>query len=153
MPAAVLPCMAWSPKRWDLCRPEAHVGISDDETRGPWSELIHEDWNKKVTSRVLIQYLIGTNVLTKKIAPATGSHIFSTNQKNDLTQPRTIITTDFLTKFHKELTLNVASRLLIRKTAPSPNIIGTHVQSKFHENWTINVNIDDQRRTKGDHKS
>ncbi|KAH3803238.1 hypothetical protein DPMN_156940 [Dreissena polymorpha] len=40
--------------------------------------------------------------------------------------------------FHEHWTTNVTSRVLTRKTAPPlrPYIIGTHVLTKFHEDWT-----------------
>ncbi|KAH3893543.1 hypothetical protein DPMN_017691 [Dreissena polymorpha] len=85
----------------------------------------HEDWTKNVTSRVF----------TRKTATPPGDH------------------------FHEDMTINVTSRVLTRFaiyiTATPPgghvfqstgtifelvqDIIGTHVLSKFHEDWTINV--------------
>ncbi|KAH3783491.1 hypothetical protein DPMN_161429 [Dreissena polymorpha] len=57
-----------------------------------------------------------------------------------------IIGTNFLTKFHEDRKINVASRVLTRKNAPPP---GSHVfkptgiimnlLNKFHEDRTVNV--------------
>ncbi|KAH3713482.1 hypothetical protein DPMN_073274 [Dreissena polymorpha] len=103
---------------------------------------------------------IGTNLLTNKNAPPPGSHVF---------QPTCIIfelvqdiRMNLLTKFHKDWTVIVASRVLtrfyyshIRKNAPPlgshffqaniiifeliQDIIETNLLTKFHEDWTINV--------------
>ncbi|KAH3821530.1 hypothetical protein DPMN_123294 [Dreissena polymorpha] len=95
----------------------------------------HEDWTKNVTSRVLTR---------KTATPSWRPYIIGTH---------------VLTKFHEDRTINVTSRVLTRfaiyKTATPPgghvfqstgtifklvqDIIGTHVLSKFHEDWTINV--------------
>ncbi|KAH3821401.1 hypothetical protein DPMN_123165 [Dreissena polymorpha] len=95
----------------------------------------HEDWTKNVTSRVLTR---------KTATPPWRPYIIGTH---------------VLTKFHEDRTINVTSRVLTRfaiyKTATPPgghvfqstgtifklvqDIIGTHVLSKFHEDWTINV--------------
>ncbi|KAH3801979.1 hypothetical protein DPMN_155644 [Dreissena polymorpha] len=88
-----------------------------------------------------------------------------------------IITTNVLTKFHEDGTINVTSRVLTRTNAPPPgghvfqptrtifehiqDIIRTHVLTKFHEDWTIyvasksvnKVHADAARWTKSDHKS
>ncbi|KAH3872502.1 hypothetical protein DPMN_035718 [Dreissena polymorpha] len=66
-----------------------------------------------------------------------------------------IIGTNFLTKFYKDRTINVASRVLTRKNVPHPSghvfkatgsilkviqdIIGTNLLTKFHDDQTINV--------------
>ncbi|KAH3747486.1 hypothetical protein DPMN_181913 [Dreissena polymorpha] len=66
-----------------------------------------------------------------------------------------IIGTNPLTKFHKDLKINVASRVLTRKNAPPPgshvfqptgiifelvqDIIGMNLLTKFHEDRTVNV--------------
>ncbi|KAH3892439.1 hypothetical protein DPMN_016557 [Dreissena polymorpha] len=85
------------------------------------------------------------------------------------------IGTNLLTKFHEDPTINVASTVLTRQIFMTHNgrqtidksfelsrgINGTNVLTKFHDDWTINVasrvftrqNVDDARRTKGDHKS
>ncbi|KAH3843342.1 hypothetical protein DPMN_116857, partial [Dreissena polymorpha] len=108
----------------------------------------HEDWTKNVTSRVL----------TRKNATPPGGHIFQpTGTIFKLVQD--IIGTHVLTKFHEDRTINVTSRVLPRfyyRKLPRPlaaiffqstgtifelvqDIIGTHVLSKFHEDWTTNV--------------
>ncbi|KAH3883284.1 hypothetical protein DPMN_007239 [Dreissena polymorpha] len=50
-----------------------------------------------------------------------------------------IIETNLLIKFHEDWTINVASRVLTRKNAPPPDIIGINLLTKFHKDWTINV--------------
>ncbi|KAH3877183.1 hypothetical protein DPMN_001042 [Dreissena polymorpha] len=66
-----------------------------------------------------------------------------------------IIGTNFLTKFHADRKINVASRVLTRKNAPPPgshvfqptgiifeliqDIIGMNLLTKFHEDRTVNV--------------
>ncbi|KAH3887732.1 hypothetical protein DPMN_011751 [Dreissena polymorpha] len=66
-----------------------------------------------------------------------------------------IIGTIFLTKFHEDRKINVASRVLTRKNALPPgshvfqptgiifelvqDIIGMNFLTKFHEDWTVNV--------------
>ncbi|KAH3867406.1 hypothetical protein DPMN_030532 [Dreissena polymorpha] len=66
-----------------------------------------------------------------------------------------VIGTNFLTKFHEDRKINVASRVLTRKNAPPPgshvfqptgiiselvqDIIGMNLLSKFHEDRTVNV--------------
>ncbi|KAH3859501.1 hypothetical protein DPMN_102318 [Dreissena polymorpha] len=104
----------------------------------------HQDWTINVASRVV----------TRKNAPPPGGH------------------------FHEDQTINVASRVLtrfyyshIRKNAPPlgshvfqanvtifdliQDIIETNLLIKFHEDWTINANVDVAQRTtdKKDHKS
>ncbi|KAH3844958.1 hypothetical protein DPMN_087225 [Dreissena polymorpha] len=120
----------------------------------------------KVTIFVLIQDIIGTNLLSKfhedrkinvasrKTAPPPGGHIIETN---------------VLTKFHDDWAIIVTSRV---NTAPHPgchtNILTnyklsrginrTNVLTKFHEDQTINVasgvftrqTVDDARRTTHD---
>ncbi|KAH3710120.1 hypothetical protein DPMN_069587 [Dreissena polymorpha] len=45
-----------------------------------------------------------------------------------------------LPKFHEDLTINVASRVLTRTPAMRlGNIIGAHVLTEFHEDWAITV--------------
>ncbi|KAH3869921.1 hypothetical protein DPMN_033098 [Dreissena polymorpha] len=44
-----------------------------------------------------------------------------------------------LTKFHKDRTINVASRVLTRKHAPGPDIIGTKLLIKCHDDLTTCV--------------
>ncbi|KAH3876238.1 hypothetical protein DPMN_000075 [Dreissena polymorpha] len=119
----------------------------------------------KVTIFELIQYIIGTNLLTKvltrKNAPPPGGHVFQpTGIIFEFVQD--IIGMNLLTKFHEDQSINVASRVLtrfyyshIRKNALPfgshvfqanetifeliKNIIGTNLLTKFHEDWTINV--------------
>ncbi|KAH3810360.1 hypothetical protein DPMN_138752 [Dreissena polymorpha] len=95
----------------------------------------------------------------------TGSHIFQQNKPPgshvfqrtviifELIQD--IIRMNLLTKFHEDWTINVASRVHIKKNAPPrcshvfqanvtifkliQNIIETNLLTKFHEDWTINV--------------
>ncbi|KAH3729004.1 hypothetical protein DPMN_054967 [Dreissena polymorpha] len=66
-----------------------------------------------------------------------------------------IIGKNFLTKFHEDRKINVASRVLTRKNAPPPgshvfqptginlkltqDIIGMNLLTKFHEDRTVNV--------------
>ncbi|KAH3698257.1 hypothetical protein DPMN_085776 [Dreissena polymorpha] len=128
----------------------------------------------KVTISELIQDIIGTNLLSKfqedqkinvasrvltrfyyshimKNAPPTGSHVFQpTGIIFELVQD--IIGINFLTKFHEDQTINVASRV---KNAPPlcshvfqakvtiseliQDIIRTNLLSKFHEDRKINV--------------
>ncbi|KAH3887637.1 hypothetical protein DPMN_011655 [Dreissena polymorpha] len=89
-------------------------------------ELFHDDWAKIVTSRVF----------TRNTAPPPGSHL------------------------HEDFASNVTSTV-VTSFELSRGINGTNVLTKFHEDHTINVafrvftrqNVDDGRRTKGDHKS
>ncbi|KAH3877550.1 hypothetical protein DPMN_001424 [Dreissena polymorpha] len=83
-----------------------------------------------------------------------GGHVFQpTGTIFELVQD--IIGTILVTKFHKDQTINVASRVLTRKNAPPPgghvfqateimfdliqDIIGTNLLTKFHDDRTINV--------------
>ncbi|KAH3723484.1 hypothetical protein DPMN_049272 [Dreissena polymorpha] len=86
----------------------------------------HEHWTTNVTSRVL----------TRKTALSDGGHIFYATETIFLLG-QDIIGTHVLTK------------VLTRKTATPPGG-HTHVLTKFHEDWTINVNVDDVRRTTHD---
>ncbi|KAH3866283.1 hypothetical protein DPMN_029343 [Dreissena polymorpha] len=96
-------------------------------------------------------YIIGTNLLTKKNATPSGGHVF---------QPTCIIFflgqdmmgMNFLTKFHEDRIINVASKV---KNAPPlsshvfeanipifeliQDIIAINLLTKFHKDWTINV--------------
>ncbi|KAH3703536.1 hypothetical protein DPMN_078573 [Dreissena polymorpha] len=119
----------------------------------------------KVTISELIQDInrkknVASLVLTRKNAPPPGGHVF---------QP-----TDTIFKhFYLDQTINVASSV---KNAPPlvihvfqanvtifeliQDIIETNLLTKFHEDWTINANVDiagrttdTRRQTKGDHKS
>ncbi|KAH3813245.1 hypothetical protein DPMN_141697 [Dreissena polymorpha] len=79
-----------------------------------------------------IKDIILTNFLTKKMPP-TGT-IFELVQD--------IIGMHFLTKFHDDWTINMASRVLTMKnvTLPwRPYIIGTNLVTKFHDDRIINV--------------
>ncbi|KAH3860511.1 hypothetical protein DPMN_023412 [Dreissena polymorpha] len=104
---------------------------------------------------------VASRVLTRKNAPPPGSNVFQqTGIIFELVQD--IIGMNLLTKFHVDRTVNVASRVLtrfyyshIRKNAPPlgshlfqaniiifkliQDIIETNLQTKFHEDWTINV--------------
>ncbi|KAH3887431.1 hypothetical protein DPMN_011448 [Dreissena polymorpha] len=79
----------------------------------------HDDWPNIVTSRVF----------TRKTAPPTGGHVFQqtrttfklnqhlikANILTNLELDRDIIGTNLLTKFHKDQTINVASRVFTNK--------------------------------------
>ncbi|KAH3873635.1 hypothetical protein DPMN_036872 [Dreissena polymorpha] len=106
----------------------------------------HDDWAKIVTSRVF----------TRNTAPPPGGHVFQrTITIFELNQH--IIKTNILTKLLEDWASNVTSTVF----ELSRGINGLNVLTKFHENQTINVasrvftrqNVDDARRTKGDHKS
>ncbi|KAH3712622.1 hypothetical protein DPMN_072374 [Dreissena polymorpha] len=84
-----------------------------------------------------------TNNTTRKNAPPPGGNVFQpTGIVFELVQD--IIRINLLTKFHEDLTINVASKVLtrfyyshIRKNAPP---LGSHVfQAKLHEDRNINV--------------
>ncbi|KAH3881493.1 hypothetical protein DPMN_005419 [Dreissena polymorpha] len=125
----------------------------------------HDDWSMNVTFRVLTSFyyshikknappnMIGTNLLTKKNAPPPCHNVFQATGSNFLLV-KNIIGKNLLTKFHDDPTINVASRVLLRKNSPPcghvfqqirtifeviQNIIGTNVHTKFHEDWTINI--------------
>ena len=112
-----------------------------------------------MTSRVLTRFYYSH---IRKTAPPLGGHVFHpTETIFELVQD--FIGTHVPTKFYEDWTKNVTSRVLtrfyyyshIRKTAtPSgshvfqptgtifelvQDIIETHVLTKFHEDWTINV--------------
>ncbi|KAH3721318.1 hypothetical protein DPMN_064238 [Dreissena polymorpha] len=82
-----------------------------------------------------------SRVLSRKKAPPAGGHVFqATGTIFELVQ--NIIGTNLLTKFHDDLTINTASRVLTRKYATPPwrpYIIGKNHLNKFHDDWTINV--------------
>ncbi|KAH3801705.1 hypothetical protein DPMN_155366 [Dreissena polymorpha] len=121
----------------------------------------HEDWGKYMTSREKCPppAIIRTNVLTKKNAPHPGGHAFQRTgtilklsreimRENILTKknapPPTNFRTNVMTKFHKDLNINVTYRShVFQRTGPnlelSPDIIGKNVLTKFHENWTKNL--------------
>ncbi|KAH3704918.1 hypothetical protein DPMN_079979 [Dreissena polymorpha] len=74
----------------------------------------------------------------QKNAPHPGGHDFQPT--GIILKLVHIIGINLLTKFHEDWTINVASRVLTRKTAPPLcNIIETNLLTKFHEDWTINV--------------
>ncbi|KAH3885670.1 hypothetical protein DPMN_009665 [Dreissena polymorpha] len=111
----------------------------------------HEDRTTNVASRVFTSKCLPTDgplynitrVLTRKNALPPGSHVFQpTRIIFELVQD--INGMNLLTKFHKDRTINVPSRVLtrfyyshIRKNAPP---LGSHVfQAKFHDDRKINV--------------
>ncbi|KAH3809775.1 hypothetical protein DPMN_138154 [Dreissena polymorpha] len=89
-----------------------------------------------------------------KNATPLGGHVFPPT-KTIFKLIQDIFGTNHLTKFHDDRTINVASRVLIRKNAPPPgghvfkatetilkliqDIIGTNLLTNFHEDWNINV--------------
>ncbi|KAH3858659.1 hypothetical protein DPMN_101284 [Dreissena polymorpha] len=102
----------------------------------------------------LVQDIIRMNQLTKKNAPPAGRHVFQPiGIIFELVQD--IIGMNLLTKFHKDWTINGASRVLTRRNAPPlgsyvfqanvtifeliEDIIETNHLTNFHEDWTINV--------------
>ncbi|KAH3796140.1 hypothetical protein DPMN_149707 [Dreissena polymorpha] len=99
-----------------------------------------EDWAINVVSRVL------TRLYYRKNAPPLGSHVFQANV-TIFALIQDIIETNYLSKFHEDRKINVASRVLtrfyfsnIRKNAPPPgDIIGINLLIKFHEDLAINV--------------
>ncbi|KAH3692825.1 hypothetical protein DPMN_194579 [Dreissena polymorpha] len=126
----------------------------------------HEDRKINVASRVLTRknaLPLGSHFNEDRIidvapivknAPPLGSHVFQANATIfELVQH--IIGMNLLTKFHKDWTINVASRVLTRKNARPPgghdfkatktilnliqDIIGTNLLTKFHEDRKINV--------------
>ncbi|KAH3748188.1 hypothetical protein DPMN_182626 [Dreissena polymorpha] len=89
-------------------------------------------FQENVTIFQLIQVIIKTNPIyshIRKNAPPLGSHVFQANVII-FKLIQYIIETNLLTKFHEDWTINVAYRLLTRKTAPPP---GGHVFSLI---WT-----------------
>ncbi|KAH3865782.1 hypothetical protein DPMN_028825 [Dreissena polymorpha] len=126
----------------------------------------HEDRKINVASRVLtrknapplaaIYYWDRTKNVASRVknTPPLGSHVFQANLTIfELIQD--IIETNFLTKFHEDWTINVASRVFTRKNAPPfgshvflanvtifeliQDIIETNFPTKFHKDLTINV--------------
>ncbi|KAH3819847.1 hypothetical protein DPMN_121589 [Dreissena polymorpha] len=110
----------------------------------------HEDWTINVASRVLTRFYYSH---IRKNALPLGSHVFQA--KVTIFELQDIIGTNLLSKFHYDLKINVASRMLTRKNAPPPgghvfqptgiiselvqDIIGMNLQTKSHEYQTINV--------------
>ncbi|KAH3827288.1 hypothetical protein DPMN_129219 [Dreissena polymorpha] len=128
------------------------------------------------------QTIIKTNVLTKlhedwtinvtlKNCLAPGGHIFQWTRpfsnSTELLLRQIVLTSQ--TAPHTGWpywTKNKTSRVLTRKTAPPPDIIGKNVLTKFHKDWIINVlrtinvasrvltrqNVDDGVITKAHHE-
>ncbi|KAH3810410.1 hypothetical protein DPMN_138802 [Dreissena polymorpha] len=102
----------------------------------------------------LLQYIIETNLLTRKNTPPHSGHVFhQTRIIFELIQD--VIKTCVLTKYYEDRTINLASRVLMRENAP-PNggqgfqptgiifelvqdICGTNLLTKFLKDRTINV--------------
>ncbi|KAH3875947.1 hypothetical protein DPMN_039226 [Dreissena polymorpha] len=140
----------------------------------------HEDQTINVASRVLTRFYYSHTTCShiRKNAPPLGSHVFQANV-TIVKLIQDIIETNLLSKFHEDLKINVASRVLTRKNAPPlgshvfqanvtifeliQDINKTNLLTKFHEDWTMNVasrvltrqmlTPHDGRWTKGDHKS
>ncbi|KAH3716716.1 hypothetical protein DPMN_059444 [Dreissena polymorpha] len=110
-----------------------NVTSRGEKTAPPPGGQFHDDWAKIVTSRVF----------TKNTSLPPGGHVFQR------------------TRFIFELNQHIIKTNILRNFEHSRGINGTNVLTKFHENQTINVaskvyarqNVDDTRRTKGDHKS
>ncbi|KAH3869925.1 hypothetical protein DPMN_033102 [Dreissena polymorpha] len=114
---------------------------------------VPEDWSKHQPTGTIIElvkYIIGTYLLTKNASPLCGN-LFQMRMPrlpggNFFQATETIfklvqdmIGTYRLTKFYKERTINVASRVLTRKHAPGPDIIGTKLLIKCHDDLTTCV--------------
>ncbi|KAH3786236.1 hypothetical protein DPMN_164342 [Dreissena polymorpha] len=94
----------------------------------------HEDRTVNVASRVLTRFYYSH---IRKNAPPLGSHVFQANII--IFEPiQDIIKTNLLTTFHKDWTINVASRVLTRKNVP-PMVAITNLLTKFHDDRKINV--------------
>ncbi|KAH3882074.1 hypothetical protein DPMN_006005 [Dreissena polymorpha] len=142
--------------------------------------IFHDDWANIVTSRVLTRkttpptgghsvHIFSIYTYREK-CPPTGGHVF--DRSGPFKFVRDINKTNALTNFHDDLAKIVTSRVLTRKTARPlavfdmnvtstvftrfffflPNIIGTNLLTKFHEDRTINVasRTDDGRTTDKD---
>ncbi|KAH3690364.1 hypothetical protein DPMN_190717 [Dreissena polymorpha] len=119
----------------------------------------HEERTVNVASRVLTRFYYS---YIRKNAPPLGSHftylltkfdedwtivVASRENAPPLNQTiferiQDIIGPNLLTKFHDDRKINVTSRVLTRKKAPSswwPYIIGMNLLTEFHEDHTINV--------------
>ncbi|KAH3692982.1 hypothetical protein DPMN_193319 [Dreissena polymorpha] len=106
------------------------------------------------TTFELNQHIIKTNILTKKTAPPTGGHVFngtgSTFEHNQHIIKRNILTNVYKvfsciigtnlvnTTFHEDRTINVASRVFTRKTAPPT---GGHVFQRTGSTFELNQHI------------
>ncbi|KAH3811251.1 hypothetical protein DPMN_139658 [Dreissena polymorpha] len=115
---------------------------------------------------ILVQYIIGTNLLTKFHDDWT---INVVSKNHFQTRPRYHWDKyNLLTYFHEDRTTNVATIVLtshITKNAPPPGghifQATTNLLTKFHEDWTINVAsivfprkmLTPHNGTKSDHKS
>ncbi|KAH3742353.1 hypothetical protein DPMN_049094 [Dreissena polymorpha] len=77
----------------------------------------------------LIQDIIKTNTNV----PPPGGHVFQ-SIGTIFERVQDIIGKNLLTKFYKDRTINVASRVFTRKTAPPPG--GHGILTKFHDDWT-----------------
>ncbi|KAH3870090.1 hypothetical protein DPMN_033270 [Dreissena polymorpha] len=124
----------------------------------PWQPYIiktnfltkfHEDWtiNEKCSThwQTCFQPSVTIFKLVQHIIGRTTGTIFELAQD--------IIGTNLLTKFHDVRTINVASRVLRTKNAPSP---GGHVFQPIGTIFEINVNkanVAAAQRTKGNHQS
>ncbi|KAH3700878.1 hypothetical protein DPMN_075859 [Dreissena polymorpha] len=139
------------------------------KTARPLLAMISTDWNTFSTwPRYHNKNFIGTNVPTHEDWQINHP-CFSTKQKHF----------HVLIKFHKDWIINVTSRVLTRKNATPPcshfhehwtkfyytlkpykvnchapwrpYIIGTHVLTKFHEDWTKNVTSRETATPPGSH--
>ncbi|KAH3813632.1 hypothetical protein DPMN_142097 [Dreissena polymorpha] len=104
-----------------------------DITKTNLLTIFHEDWtiNEKCPTPgvhvfqpegiifELVQYIIGMNLLTKKNAPPIAIHVFQA-KVTIFKFIQDIVRTNLLIKFHEDRKINVASRVLTRKIAPSP---------------------------------
>ncbi|KAH3734735.1 hypothetical protein DPMN_041180 [Dreissena polymorpha] len=94
----------------------------------------HEDWTINVAFYRVLTRFYNSHIIyshLRKNAPPLGGHIFQAKVTiSELIQD--IIGTNLLSKFHEDLKINVASRVLTRKNAPPP---GGH----FYDDSTINV--------------
>ncbi|KAH3893290.1 hypothetical protein DPMN_017436 [Dreissena polymorpha] len=129
---------------------------------------VHEDWTINVASRVLTRKntlppdIIETNLLTKfhedrkinvastvltrKNASPPGGHVFQPTGII-LTLVKDIIGMNLLNRFHEDRAINVAPK----EKCPAPwkpcfqanvtifELIQDIIETKFHEDWTINV--------------
>ncbi|KAH3754277.1 hypothetical protein DPMN_188943 [Dreissena polymorpha] len=107
----------------------------------------HEDRTVNVASRVLTRFYSSH---IRKNAPSLGSHVFQANIII-FELILDIIEINLLTKFHEDLTINVASREKCPATGGNvfkatktifeliQDIIGTNLLTKFHDDWKINV--------------
>ncbi|KAH3693992.1 hypothetical protein DPMN_081431 [Dreissena polymorpha] len=107
---------------------------------------VHKNSHKDVIyfeMDTMFYYIIGTNLLAKKNAPPSGSHVLQpTNIIFELVQD--IIGMNLLIKFHEDRTVNVASRVHVFKAniiifKLIQDIIEINLLTKFHEDWTINL--------------